>query len=152
MVKESKIDNRNKLKVLEYGDVVSASYCGKLLADLGADVIKVEEPGTGDSARRWGPFKSDVPDQEGSGLFLYLNSNKRGITLNLNTSTGKELFKQLPGGHGLIVIKIHCPDRIEKIINRRPVELEMFVKDTGEVILGERCGQGKLRIIENYIF
>ena len=59
------------LKVLECGEFVSAPYCGKLLADLGADVIKVEKPG-GDSARKQGPFPQDIPHPEKSGLFLYL--------------------------------------------------------------------------------
>ena len=57
------------LKVLEYGDFISAPYCGKLLADLGADVIKVEPP-TGDSARQRGPFHKDIPHTEKSGIFL----------------------------------------------------------------------------------
>jgi crotonobetainyl-CoA:carnitine CoA-transferase CaiB-like acyl-CoA transferase len=82
------------LKVLEYGDFVSAPYCGKLLADLGADVIKVEKPG-GDSARKQGPFPKDIPHPEKSGLFLYLNTNKRGVTLNLKSAAGKKIFKEL---------------------------------------------------------
>jgi len=65
------------------------------MADLGAEVIKIEKPGTGDSARSLGPFPNDTPDPEKSGLFLYLNTNKRGITLNLKTGTGKKIFKEL---------------------------------------------------------
>ena len=83
------------LKVLEYGDFISAPYCGKLLADLGADVIKVEKPGKGDKARKYGPFPQDIPHPEKSGLFLYLNTNKRSITLNLNTAAGRKVFKEL---------------------------------------------------------
>lgn len=70
------------VKVLELGNMVSAAYATKLMADLGADVIKVEEP-TGDAARRRGPFSGGVDDPEKSGLFLYLNTNKRGVTLDL---------------------------------------------------------------------
>jgi crotonobetainyl-CoA:carnitine CoA-transferase CaiB-like acyl-CoA transferase len=65
------------------------------LADYGADVIKVERPEAGDPARRMGPFLEDEPDMEKSGLFLHLNTNKRGITLNLRTEAGKKVFKQL---------------------------------------------------------
>jgi len=83
------------LRVVEFAHFVSGPYCGKLLADLGADVIKVEEPGTGDEARRRGPFPDDVPHPERSGLFLYLNTNKQGITLNLRMSKGREIFKEL---------------------------------------------------------
>ena len=83
------------LKVLEYGEFVSAPYCGKLLADLGADVIKVEKPGVGDRARKQGPFPQDIPHPEKSGLFLYLNTNKRGVTLNLKSAAGGKFLKSL---------------------------------------------------------
>ena len=69
------------VKVVELGQLVSASYAGKIMADLGADVVKVEEPG-GDLARQRGPFPGGVADPEKSGLFLALNTNKRGITLD----------------------------------------------------------------------
>ncbi|HKA54804.1 MAG TPA: CoA transferase, partial [Candidatus Binatia bacterium] len=69
------------VKVLELGHLASAAYAVKLMADLGAEVIKVEEP-DGDHARRRGPFPGGVVDPEKSGLFLYLNTNKRGITLD----------------------------------------------------------------------
>jgi crotonobetainyl-CoA:carnitine CoA-transferase CaiB-like acyl-CoA transferase len=67
------------IKVLELGTMVSAAYATKLMADLGADVIKVEEP-QGDPARQRGPFPGGVTDPEQSGLFLYLNTNKRSVT------------------------------------------------------------------------
>jgi crotonobetainyl-CoA:carnitine CoA-transferase CaiB-like acyl-CoA transferase len=69
------------VKVLELGNMVSAAYATKLMADLGADVVKIEEP-TGDVARQRGPFPGGVADPEKSGLFLYLNTNKRGVALN----------------------------------------------------------------------
>lgn len=83
------------MKVLEYAHLVSGPYCAKLLADLGAQVIKVEDPKDFDVARRREPFFGDVPDYERSGLFLYLNTNKMGITLNLRTTTGLGIFKEL---------------------------------------------------------
>jgi crotonobetainyl-CoA:carnitine CoA-transferase CaiB-like acyl-CoA transferase len=70
------------------------SLCGKLLADLGADVIKVERPG-GDSSRRIGPFWHDIPHLEKSLSWFAFNASKRGITLNLETSDGKEIFTKL---------------------------------------------------------
>ncbi|HXG17974.1 MAG TPA: CoA transferase [Methylomirabilota bacterium] len=78
------------VKVLELGNMVSAAYATKLMADLGADVIKVEEPG-GDLARRRGPFPGGVVDPEKSGLFLYLNTNKRGVSFNLREQREKLL-------------------------------------------------------------
>ncbi|KPK48043.1 MAG: hypothetical protein AMJ77_01130 [Dehalococcoidia bacterium SM23_28_2] len=83
------------LKVLEYCQMISGPYCGKLLADMGAEVIKVEEPQLGDAARKRGPFLDDVPHPEKSGLFLYLNTNKLGITLNLRTTSGRQIFQRL---------------------------------------------------------
>jgi crotonobetainyl-CoA:carnitine CoA-transferase CaiB-like acyl-CoA transferase len=68
--------------------------CGKILGDLGADVIKIETPG-GDPARRLGPFYGDQPDPEKSLFWFGFNNNKRGITLNLETVKGRELFSQL---------------------------------------------------------
>jgi crotonobetainyl-CoA:carnitine CoA-transferase CaiB-like acyl-CoA transferase len=77
------------LSVLELGSMIAAPYCAKLLADLGAEVVKVEPPGLGDPARRRGPFPGDVPYLERSALFLYLNTSKRGITLDLESETGR---------------------------------------------------------------
>jgi len=68
--------------------------CGKILADLGADVIKVERPG-GDPSRRLGGFWGDIPDPEKSLYWFAYNSNKRGITLNIESAEGREIFKKL---------------------------------------------------------
>ena len=83
------------LKVLELGGDLSAPYCGKLLSDMGALVIKIETPGIGDSSRQYGPFLGDEPHRERSGLYLYLNSNKKGVTLNLETPTGRSILWDL---------------------------------------------------------
>lgn len=91
------------VKVLEHCELVSGPYCAKLLADLGAETIKIEKPNTGDEARRRGPFLHDIPHPERSGLFLYLNTNKLGITLNLETSTGKRLFIELVKNTDILV-------------------------------------------------
>jgi len=83
------------LVVLDLGSDVTGPYCAKLLADYGADVIKIEDPGGGDSTRRAGPFPGDIPDPETSGMFLYLNTNKRSLTLNLKTASGRSLLLDL---------------------------------------------------------
>lgn len=82
-------------RVLEYCQLVAGPYCTKLLADLGAEVIKVEKPGVGDESRKRAPFLNDSPHPERSGLFLYLNTNKLGITLNIESPTGKKIFVEL---------------------------------------------------------
>ncbi len=68
--------------------------CGRTLADLGADVIKIEKPG-GDPARNIGPFYHDIPHPEKSLFWFFYNANKRGITLNIETADGKEIFRKL---------------------------------------------------------
>ena len=83
------------VKVLEMCSMVAGPFCGKLLADMGADVIKVEPPGEGDEARRRGPFYKDEPHPEGSLLFTYVNTNKRGITLDFSNAHGKDILLEL---------------------------------------------------------
>lgn len=90
------------LKVIEEAGSIAGPYCAKLLGDLGAQVIKVEPP-QGDPARCFGPFPSDEPNPEKSGLFLYLNTSKRGLTLNLEKATGREIFFQLLEGADVLV-------------------------------------------------
>ena len=83
------------VKVLDLTHYVAGPYCTRMLAGFGAEVIKIEKPGQGDAARRMAPFLNDEPDQERSGLFLYLNSNKKGITLDLKSETGVKILKEL---------------------------------------------------------
>src|SRR3990170_3361702 len=73
---------------------VAASYCGKLLGDSGAEVIKVEPP-AGDYARRLGPFPNDQPHPEKSGLFLHLNTGKKSLTLDVSVASGQAIVKKL---------------------------------------------------------
>ncbi len=82
------------IKVVDFGQVVSAPFCAKLFSDYGADVIKVELP-EGDAARHMGPFPKDEPHVEKSGLFFVNNTNKRGVTCDVRTEAGKALFLRL---------------------------------------------------------
>ena len=78
------------MKVLDLSRVLAAPYCGMMLADLGAEVIKIERPGKGDDAR------SNFPIVNGeSAYYMNLNRNKRGIVLNLKSQAGKEVFRKL---------------------------------------------------------
>ena len=85
----------NGVKVVEYGNLISAPFCARILADFGAEVIKIEDPCCGDIARKEEPFFKDIPGLENSGLFQYVNMNKLGITLNPETTTGKKIFGEL---------------------------------------------------------
>jgi crotonobetainyl-CoA:carnitine CoA-transferase CaiB-like acyl-CoA transferase len=81
------------LRVLELAGE-TGQFCGKLLGDLGADVVKIEPPG-GEPCRRLGPFVDDIPHPERSLSFWYYNTSKRGITLDLGTADGCDLFRRL---------------------------------------------------------
>ncbi len=89
----------------------AGAYCTKLLADLGADVIRIEPPG-GDPARHVAPFVRNMPDADASIPFLFLNSNKRSITLNLETEDGRGLFRRLVERAG-IVVESHAPGYLD---------------------------------------
>lgn len=89
--------------VIDITQHVAGPFCTKLLADWGAEVIKIENPRGGDGGRRTGPFPKDQPDAEESGLFLYLNTNKKSVTLNLKTATGAGILKDLVKGADILV-------------------------------------------------
>lgn len=90
-------------KVLDVTHYMAGPYCTRLLAGYGAEVIKVEPPGIGDGARRLGPFVGDDPHIEKSESFLYLNTGKKSITLNLKKPAGVEIFKRLVGEADILV-------------------------------------------------
>jgi len=83
------------IKVLSFEIQVAGPYCTMMLADQGADVIKVERPGSGDTARGGAPrIKNDQGEQQ-SGYFLRFNRNKRSLTLNMKSETGRQIFRDL---------------------------------------------------------
>ncbi len=79
------------LRILDLSAGIAGGYCTKLLADYGAEVVKVETPGAGDSLRRWGPFPQENPDTERGLLHWYLNANKRGMTLDVTNPAGRTI-------------------------------------------------------------
>ena len=88
----------NHLRVLDLSRVLAGPWCGQNLADLGADVIKVERPITGDDTRQWGPpFLKNSEGQETteSAFYLAINRNKRSITVDISKPEGQEIIKKL---------------------------------------------------------
>ena len=83
------------LKALDLTHYVAGPYATRLMATQGAEVIKVERPGVGDPSRRIGPFPGDAPHPEKSALFLYLNTSKKSITLNLKSEASKPIIRCL---------------------------------------------------------
>ena len=90
------------VKVLDVGQGISGPCCAKILAQMGAEVIKVEPP-EGDLARQMGPFPGDIPHPEKSGLFLAMNANKQGITLDLSSPGDAEAFRNLAAGADIVI-------------------------------------------------
>jgi crotonobetainyl-CoA:carnitine CoA-transferase CaiB-like acyl-CoA transferase len=88
-------------------------FCGRLLGDLGADVIKIEQPG-GDKSRNIGPFYKDIPAPEKSLYWYAFNANKRSITLDIETADGKKIFMRLIEKAD-VVIESFQPGYMEKI-------------------------------------
>lgn len=83
------------VQVVEWGSFILARFCIKLLADLGTEVIKVEPPLTGEEAHHYGPFSNGIPDSKKRGLFMYLNANKYGVTINPSSlAAGRETFSK----------------------------------------------------------
>lgn len=78
------------IRILDLGRFISAPFCGMLLADMGAEVIKIERVGAGEDGRRLGPYKDGI-----SVYVTAFNRNKKGITLNFRTDEGKEIFRKL---------------------------------------------------------
>lgn len=91
------------LRVVDVSNGTGGGYCTKLLAGLGADVLKVEPPGRGDETRAAGPFPGDVPDPERSGLFLHLATGKRSVTLDLTTEGGRAILERLVADADVLV-------------------------------------------------
>jgi len=102
------------IKVLELAHSLSGAFCAKLLADQGANTIKVEPPGWGDPARQEPPFINGVPHPDGSTIFLAFNTNKRGITLDLEQAAGRELLLRLAADAD-VLIESRPPGQLESL-------------------------------------
>ncbi len=104
----------SEIKVLELTNAPSGAFCAKLLADQGADTIKVEPPAWGDQARHEPPFIGGEPDPERSTTFLALNTNKRGVTLDVAQAEGRALLLQLAAAAD-VIIESFTPGRMAEL-------------------------------------
>jgi crotonobetainyl-CoA:carnitine CoA-transferase CaiB-like acyl-CoA transferase len=91
------------VRVVELGSGVAAPFCARLLADQGADVIKVEPPGRGDTTRGRGPFATASPHRDAGALFLTLNTGKRSVAIDAATPTGRTLLGRLMATADIVV-------------------------------------------------
>ena len=108
------------LRVVECGEGVAAAFATKLMAILGAEVIKVEQP-AGDLTRERGPFFDDRVDAEQSGLFLYLNADKYGVTLNLSDPGDRARLDQLLATADVLVHNIALAERAARGMETRSI-------------------------------
>lgn len=97
------------IKVLDLTRVLAGPYCSMLLADMGAEVIKIEIPNKGDDSRAFGPFINGE-----SAYYMNLNRNKKGVTLNLKAKKGKEIFKEMVK-QADVVLENYRPGTMEKL-------------------------------------
>ena len=103
--------------------MVSAPYAAKLMADMGAEVIKVERPGNGDKARMRGPFPGHLPHPEKSGLFLYLNANKYGVTLDIAKPDGMQLLERLVEQVRAMLARAHGHEDVPELMIEEKIEV-----------------------------
>ena len=108
------MDILSDIKVLEVAHSLSGAFCAKLMADQGANTVKVEPPGWGDPARHEPPFINGVPDPDGSTIFLAFNTNKKGITLDLEKTQGRELLLRLVADSD-VLIESYPPGHLESL-------------------------------------
>ncbi len=101
------------VRIVDLSQGIAGPYCTKLLADLGADVVKVEPP-AGDVTRRLGPFPGDVPDPDKSGLFIHLNGNKKSITLDITSESGRAVLRKLLASTDVLV-ESETPGRMAEL-------------------------------------
>ena len=120
------------VRVLDLTQAYSGPFCTFNLADHGAEVIKIEMPGAGDQTRGWGPMKNDY-----SGYYSYVNRNKRGMTLNLKTDEGKEIFTEL-----LKTADVVCENYKVGVMERLGFSYERMKEINPRIIYGSISGFG----------
>ena len=91
------------VRILDISEGVAGPFASKLLADLGADTVKIERPGVGDVSRSFGPFPGGVQDLEKSASFLFLNTNKKSVVLDLQSEPGIYKLKQLMSSYDVVI-------------------------------------------------
>jgi crotonobetainyl-CoA:carnitine CoA-transferase CaiB-like acyl-CoA transferase len=117
-------------RVVELAESVAGEYCGKLLADFGAEVIKVESPGWGSPTRAMAPVLGDGP--EGSALFAYLNTNKHSVALDVLTAAGAERLDELISTADAVIVS-----RNTKLAERHPTVVFCAITPFGQGVAAE---------------
>ncbi|MFL2626724.1 MAG: CaiB/BaiF CoA transferase family protein [Dehalococcoidia bacterium] len=120
------------LRVIDLSNRVSGSYASKLLASLGAYVIKVEKPNIGDRSRSIGPFMLKSMYKESSLLFKYLNIGKKSITLDITTTTGRKIFQDLLSVVDIVIDDSNTEILVNTICISNPSIILSSISDFGK--------------------
>src|SRR5215212_7583000 len=97
------------IRILDFSRILAGPYCTMVLADMGAEVIKIERPGTGDETRAWGPFVGGE-----SAYFLCVNRNKKSVTVDLSKPDGQTIIRDLATAADVLVENFR-PGTMEKL-------------------------------------
>ncbi|HYG41782.1 MAG TPA: CaiB/BaiF CoA-transferase family protein [Bordetella sp.] len=97
------MDKLHGIRVIDMSRVLAGPLAGQMLADLGAEVIKIEQPGTGDEARHYGPPFLGEEGEGGTAFFLAANRNKRSVTVDFSTPEGSRIVRQLAGKSDVVI-------------------------------------------------
>ena len=127
------------LKVLSFEIQVAGPYCSMMLADQGADVIKVERPDGGDTARGGAPIVTNDAGDKQSGYFLRFNRNKRSLTLDLKSEEGRSIFRQL-AAEADVVVENYRPGLLQEM----GLGYEVLAKENPRLIYAAISGFGSL--------
>ena len=125
------------LTVLDLTRVLAGPFCTMMLADMGANVIKIEIPNGGDDTRAYPPFRNNINDEKESIYFANINRNKKGITLNLKSDEGKEIFRKLVRKAD-IVVENYRPGVMDKL----GIGYDDLKKINPRIIYGSASGFG----------
>ena len=120
------------IRVIELANYVAAPIVGRICADMGAEVIKIETPNGGDQTRAWGPLANDY-----SGYFAYINRNKKGMTLNLKSEEGKKIFTEL-----LKTADVVCENYKVGVLERLGFSYDVMKEINPRIIYGSISGHG----------
>lgn len=132
-------------KVIDLGWHIAGPYCTKLLAELGAEVIKVERADGGDPARAMPPFAGDDPHPEKSLLYLYLNTGKKSVTLNLKADKGKKMLMDLVREADLVVENFH-----PRVLPGLGLDYEALAKVNPRLVMTSISGFGQIGPYRDY--
>jgi crotonobetainyl-CoA:carnitine CoA-transferase CaiB-like acyl-CoA transferase len=127
------------INVLSFEIQVAGPYCSMMLADQGANVIKVEQPGSGDTARGGAPRITNDRGEEQSGYFLRFNRNKRSLTLNLKNEAGRQVFRDLARGSDVLIENFR-----PGLLNEMGLGYEDLSKDNPGLVYASITGFGSL--------